>query len=150
MLHVTVWCKEAEVSARVGRQSARGRWLSRGALILCAAAPLVHAGPIEVYRTGPRYCPRGFAAEAGVLTEAQAIERARKLLPDAYCGPSAFVSGCDVLPEYSLNSWRIYFHQYRAHDAQHDWGGLTHTYIVLDAVGNCDANIPGTEEGAPR
>lgn len=120
------------------------------AVALGVVATQAGAGPIEVYRTGPRYCPRDAAVATAVLTETQAIERARKLLPDAYCAPTTFVSGCDVLAEYSLDSWRIYFHQYRARNAQHDWGGLTHTYIVLDAVGNCDANIPGTEEGARR
>ncbi len=119
-------------------------------LLVFLMLPLAHAGPVEVYREGPRYCPRDRAGDGAPITEVQAIERARKLLPDGYCGPSTFVSGCDVTPEYALGSWRIYFHQYRLHDAQRDWGGLTHTYIVLDRVGNCDANIPGTEPGAPR
>ena len=118
--------------------------------LVCALVPVAHAGPVEVYREGPRYCPRDRANDSTPISEAQAIERARKLLPDNYCGPSTFVSGCDVIPEYSLGSWRIYVHQYRIRDAQRDWGGLTHTYVVLDAVGNCDANIPGTEQGAPR
>lgn len=122
----------------------------RLALVLLAAAPLAWAGPVEVYREGPRYCPRDRAVDAAPISEAQAIERARVLLPDGYCGPSTFVSGCDVVPEHALGSWRIYFHQYRMRDAQRDWGGLTHTYVVLDDVGNCDANIPGTEQGAPR
>jgi hypothetical protein len=121
-----------------------------GVVALCALARLADAGPIDVYREGPRYCPRDRAADAPALTSAQAIERARTLLPDDYCGPTTFVSGCDVMPEYSLRSWRIYFHQYRLRGAQRDWGGLTHTYVVLDTVGNCDANIPGTEQGAPR
>ena len=119
-------------------------------VLACTIAPIVQAGPVEVYREGPRYCPRDRAGDAAPLTQAEAIARARALLPDGYCGPSAFVSGCDVLPEYALDSWRIYFHQYRLHDGKRDWGGLTHTYVVLDAVGNCDANIPGTEQGAPR
>ena len=120
------------------------------ALLVCMMLPLAHAGPVEVYREGPRYCPRDRAGDSAPISEAQAIERARKLLPDGYCGPSTFVSGCDVMPEYALGSWRIYFHQYRMRNARRDWGGLTHTYIVLDRVGNCDANIPGTEPGAPR
>ena len=118
--------------------------------LACAVLPLAHAGPVEVYREGPRYCPRDRPAGAAAISESQAIERARALLPDRYCGPSAFVSGCDVVAEQALGSWRIYFHQYRLHDAQRDWGGLTHTYVILDGVGNCDANIPGTEPGAPR
>ncbi len=125
------------------------------AALACAIALLVVAtnacaGPIEVYRTGPRFCPRDRVAGAAVLTSDQAIERARTLLPTEYCGPTTFVGGCDVIPEYAIGSWRIYFHQYRLRGAKRDWGGLKHTYVVLDPVGNCDANIPGTEQGAPR
>jgi hypothetical protein len=108
------------------------------------------AGPVEVYREGDRYCPHDRTGDAAVLTEAQAVDRARTLLPDGFCGPSTFVSGCEVVPERALGSWRIYFHQYRLRGAERDWGGLTHTYVVLDARGNCYANIPGTEQGAPR
>ena len=120
------------------------------ALAFVVGVPQVHAGPVEVYREGARYCPHDRASDAAPISEAQAIERARGLLPDEYCGPTAFVSGCDVVPEYALGAWRIYFHQYRLRDAQRDWGGLTHTYVVLDPVGNCYANIPGTEQGAAR
>ena len=132
---------------------------ARGA-IACAArrailsvgrvASIAIAGPIEVYREGPQFCPRDRPADGPVLDETQATERARRLLPGDFCGPTAFVSGCDVVPEHALDSWRIYFHQYRLHGAQRDWGGLTHTYVVLDPVGNCYANIPGTEQGATR
>ena len=80
----------------------------------------------------------------------QFADRARTLLPGDFCGPTRFVSGCDVLPEYANESWRIYFHQYQLREGQREWGGLTHTYVVLDPVGNCYANIPGTEPGAPR
>jgi hypothetical protein len=120
------------------------------ALLACAFTLAALAGPVEVYREGPRYCPRDRPAGSPVLTEAQAIERARTLLPDDFCGPSWFVSGCDVIPEFALGSWRIYFHQYRMQGTAHDPGGLAHTYVVLDALGNCQANIPGTEVGAPR
>jgi hypothetical protein len=119
-------------------------------LALCLVGQLAYAGPIEAYREGPRYCPRDRGAAAPVISETQAIERARALLPTGYCGPGTFVSGCDVQAEYALGSWRIYFHQYRTHGSERDWSGLTHTYIVLDPRGNCYANIPGTEEGAPR
>jgi hypothetical protein len=118
--------------------------------LIGAATSIAHAGPVEVYREGPRYCPHDRASDAAVLSEAQAIDRARTLLPDGYCGPSTFVSGCEVVPERALGSWRIYFHQYRLRGAERDGGGLTHTYVVLDAHGNCYANIPGTEQGAPR
>ena len=120
------------------------------ALAFAVAAGLAAAGPVEVYREGPRFCPRDRASDGAPITEAQAIARARSLLPDDFCGPTSFVSGCDVLAEFSLGAWRIYFHQYHDRGAQRDWGGLTHTYVILDAVGNCDANIPGTEQGAPR
>ena len=63
---------------------------------------------------------------------------------------SSQVSGCDTLTEFALGSWRIYFHQYKLRGAVHDPGGLTHTYVILDRVGNCYANIPGTELGAGR
>jgi hypothetical protein len=120
-------------------------------LLACAfASSLAIAGPVEVYREGARFCPHDRAQNAVVLDQRQAIERARGLLPLDFCGPTAFVSGCDVEPEYAIGSWRIYFHQYRVHGARRDWGGLTHTYVILDPVGNCYANIPGTEQGAPR
>jgi len=125
------------------------RWHHAIAL-LGFAATIASAGPVEVYREGARYCPRDRGSNGAALDEAQAIERARTLLPPDFCGPTAFVNGCDVVPEFAMNSWRIYFHQYRLHDARRDWGGLTHTYVVLDPVGNCYANIPGTEPGAPR
>ena len=119
------------------------------ALVALACASAV-AGPVEVYREGPRFCPRDRPATARVLTQEEAIARARRLLPDDFCGPSWFVSGCDVLTEYALGSWRIYFHQYKLQGGSHDPSGLAHTYVVLDPVGNCQANIPGTEVGAPR
>ena len=120
------------------------------ALAMAALAEFVLAGPVEVLREGPKYCPRDRESNAPVLTEAKAIERARTLLPPDFCGPTTFVGGCDVVPEYALGSWRIYFHQYQLRSGHRDWSGLTHTYVVLDAVGNCYANIPGTEQGATR
>jgi hypothetical protein len=120
------------------------------ACALALAAQLAAAGPVEVYREGPRYCPHDRAPSAPALTQGQAIERARALLPADFCGPTTFVSGCEAVPEQAMGSWRIYFHQYRLRGTERDWGGLTHTYVVLDAVGNCYANIPGTEPGAPR
>ena len=121
-----------------------------GVVLLALVSGLVAAGPIEVYREGARYCPRDRDMRGAALDEAQTIERARALLPDRYCGPTSFVDGCDVLTENSMGSWRVYFHQYRLRDGSRDWGGLTHTYVILDPVGNCYANIPGTEQGAPR
>jgi len=137
----------------MARPSRRGRALGRmrhAALALWLVPPLALAGPIEVYREGPRFCPRDRSPNGIVLSEGQAIERARTLLPADFCGPTYFVSGCDVVPEYSLSAWRIYFHQYRLRGGMRDWGGLAHSYVILDPVGNCYANIPGTEQGAPR
>ena len=119
------------------------------ALVACAAT-LVHAGPVEVYREGPELCPRNVPKTAPALNAIKAIERSRKMLPADFCGPSTFVSGCDAEPEFALGAWRMYFHQYRERDGRKDRGGLAHTYIILDPVGNCLANIPGTEPGAPR
>jgi hypothetical protein len=123
-------------------------WYPFAVLAAGMLATSTYAGPVEVYREGARYCPHDRGNDAAVLTQAQAIERARTLLPDGYCGPSPFVSGCDVIPEQALGSWRIYFHQYRLRGAERDEGGLAHTYVVLDARGNCYANIPGTEQGS--
>lgn len=133
------------VGVRRCRRAALATAALAGALIAAA-----HAAPVEVYRTGPRYCPHDRPADGPVLSEAQAIERARSLLPDDFCGPSWFVSGCDAEPEYALGNWRIYVHQYKQRAGARDYGGLSHTYVILDRVGNCQANIPGTEVGAPR
>jgi hypothetical protein len=119
------------------------------AVLVALALPL-SAGPVEVYREGPQFCPADRPADAAALTQAQAIERARSLLPADFCGPTVFVSGCEAIPEYAFGSWRIYLHQYKTRGGSRDFGGLTHTYVVLDRVGNCLANIPGTEVGAPR
>jgi hypothetical protein len=118
--------------------------------LAAAAAALVHAGPVEVYRDGPVLCPRDVPSTAPALTEAAAIARARTMLPAGFCGPSTFVSGCDAEPEFALGSWRMYFHQYQARGGGKDRSGLAHTYIILDPVGNCMANIPGTDFGAPH
>jgi len=114
------------------------------------AVTLAHAGPVEVYRDGPKLCPRDVAKTAPTLSEAQAISRARTMLPAGFCGPGTFVTGCDAEPELALGAWRIYFHQYNDRRGAKDRGGLSHTYIILDSVGNCLANIPGTDPGAPR
>ncbi len=128
------------------------RRLARGALAALAVAGVVApalSAPVEVYREGA-FCPRDVAAGAPPLTEAQAVARARSLLPERFCGPTAFVSGCDFQTEFTYGSWRVSAHQYLDRNGRHDWGGLTHTYVILDPVGNCFANIPGTELGATR
>ena len=132
------------------RQGRRLTVPRHGAALVAFAATLGHAGPVEVYREGPELCPRDVAKTSPVLTQAQAIARARAMLPAGFCGPSLFVSGCDVDPEFELGAWRMYFHQYNDRAGRKDRGGLVHTYIILDSVGNCVANIPGTEPGAPR
>jgi hypothetical protein len=114
-----------------------------GLVFLAHAAP-VAAGPVEVYREGPTYCPRDRPPDAPPVSEREAIERARTLLPKDFCGPTLFVSGCDFESEFALSAWRIYVHQYRQRGTTKDRGGLDHTYVILDRVGNCIANIPGT------
>jgi hypothetical protein len=114
-----------------------------GLLLATHAAPSA-AGPVEVYREGPAYCPRDRSRDAPPIGEREAIERARTLLPRDFCGPTLFVSGCDFEPEFALSAWRVYVHQYRQRGTMRDRGGLDHTYVILDTVGNCIANIPGT------
>ncbi len=107
-----------------------------------------NAAPVDVYRTGAQYCPHDRDARAPAITQGEAIARARELLPGEFCGPGRFVAGCDADTEFIDGSWRVYLHQYRLRGVRHDWGGLTHSYVILDALGNCLANIPGTGLGA--
>lgn len=86
--------------------------------------------------------------ESPALTEVQAIERARALLPREFCGPDRFVTNCDAETEMAYGAWRIFVHQYKQVGNRKERGGLTHSYVILDRVGNCLANIPGTELGA--
>jgi len=135
------------------------------------------AGPVEAYRTGPQFCPHDRAPNAPLLTEQEVIERARTLLPRDFCGPDNvraaepsqganytpsggsdaaksqawginFVSGCDADSEWANGAWRVFVQQYKRSGNRKDAGGLTHSYVILDRVGNCLANIPGTELGA--
>ena len=121
-------------------------------VVLCAASlPLsvaAVAGPVEAYRTGPQFCPHDRATNAPPLTEQEVIERARTLLPRDFCGPDNFVSGCDADSEWANGAWRVFVQQYKRSGNRKDAGGLTHSYVILDRVGNCLANIPGTELGA--
>ena len=120
-------------------------WLRGVAWLIFSTCAL--AGPVEIYRTGPEFCPRDRAASAPALTEKEAIERARALLPRDFCGPTAFVSGCDADTEWANGAWRVFVRQYKQSGDRKDLGGLTHSYVILDRVGNCLANIPGTELG---
>ena len=113
------------------------------AAALCCAAT-AHAGPVEVYRLGDEFCPRDRPADARRLSEAEAIDRARSLLPRDFCGPTYFVSGCRFDAEWQYESWRVYAQQFRRIGAREDPSGLAHSYVILDPVGNCLANIPGT------
>ena len=112
-----------------------------GALLLQAAT--ASAGPVLVYREGEA-CPRGRPADAPRITAAQAVERAKELLPRDFCGPSWWVSGCEFDPEWAYDTWRVFAQQYVLDHGVKDIRGRDHSYVVLDAVGNCIANIPGT------
>ena len=122
-----------------------GPWLR--CLAPMAVSTIAIAGPVEIYRTGPEFCPHDRAPSASALSEKQAIERARTLLPRDFCGPNLFVSGCDADSEWANGAWRIFVQQYKQSGNRKDPGGLTHSYVILDRVGNCLANIPGTELG---
>ena len=122
-----------------------GPWLR--CLAPMAVSTIAIAGPVEIYRTGPEFCPHDRAPSAPALSEKQAIERARTLLPRDFCGPNLFVTGCDADSEWANGAWRIFVQQYKQSGNRKEAGGLTHSYVILDRVGNCLANIPGTELG---
>jgi hypothetical protein len=126
---------------------ARRVGLGIAAMAACFACA-VRAGPVDVYLDGPQLCPRDQPPSASRITETQAIARTRAMLPASFCGPTAFVSGCTYDVENEYDSWRVYAHQYRDIAGRKEKGGLQHTYLILDAVGNCLAHIPGTEFGA--
>jgi len=118
-----------------------------GGAVSLAISAAVFAGPVDVYRTGTEYCPHDRAKSAPALSETQAIERARTLLPPDFCGPNVFVSACETDLEWANGAWQVFFQQYKQSGNRKDPGGLTHSYVILDRVGNCLANIPGTELG---
>ena len=114
------------------------------------AAPAL-SGPVEVYREGERCCPRDLPATAPRIDVPRRPSGSRsRSCPTTSAGRRASIGGCDVVTENCYDSWRIYVHQYRRIPNAHDWAALTHTYVILDPVGNCIANIPGTEPGATR
>jgi hypothetical protein len=129
------------------RRVSLGRWL---VISLGLGSAGVLAGPVEIYREGERYCPRAVSRTAPRIDLAAAERIALKLVPDGFCGPTSTIGGCDTVTENWYDSWRVYVHQYRKVPNVHDWSALTHSYVILDPVGNCIANIPGTEPGAPR
>jgi hypothetical protein len=141
----------AQARRRVADDNARPvrrglvRYLVASAVAL--AAPVM-AGPVDLYLGGPRFCPHDVPPGAVRINEAQAIARTRTMLPVGFCGPNTFVSDCTFDTDNQYDSWRIYVHQYKLRGGARDKGGLSHTYLILDAVGNCLAHIPGTEFGA--
>ena len=134
-------------SARAAQLPVRAVARCLVALVVIWAAPVL-GGPVDLYLDGPRFCPHDVPAGAPRINEVQAIARSQALLPVGFCGPSAFVSGCTFDTDNQYDSWRIYAHQYKLRGGTKDKGGLSHTYLILDAVGNCLAHIPGTEFGA--
>ena len=135
--------------ARAGGQGGRMRRLpahtthATALAVAWLAAGAALSGPVLVYREGDA-CPHDRPADAPRIDAAQAIARARALLPRDFCGPTLFVSGCDFEPEVAFDSWRVFVRQYKEVKGSRHYGGLDHSYVVLDAVGNCVANIPGT------
>ena len=119
-----------------------------GALAMVTCVSAAWAGPVDVYLDGPRFCPRDVPVGSPRIDEAQAVIRTRAMLPQEFCGPTTFVSGCTFEAEIEYDSWRIYVHQYKDRAGRKDKSGLGHTYLILDSVGNCLAHIPGTEFGA--
>jgi hypothetical protein len=107
------------------------------------ATPAALAGPVLVYRGGD-YCPHDRPPTAPRITAAQAVERAKALLPPGFCAATWYVSGCDFDPEWAYDTWRVFAQQYKEVNGVKEVHGRDHTYVVLDAVGNCVANIPGT------
>jgi hypothetical protein len=125
----------------------RARQVAKAAALALALASGAVAGPVESYREGPQFCPRDRPPNAPALSENDVDARAIALLP-GFCTRSHFVDGCDAEPELIRGTWRVYIRQYRMVDGRRDFGGLDHTYVILDRVGNCLANIPGTPLGA--
>lgn len=117
------------------------------ALASCATIG-ARGGPVEIYLDGAEHCPRDRPRNAPRLNAEQAVARTRELLPKGYCGPTVFVSGCTFDTENEYDSWRIFVEQYKLVGGRQDKGGLLHTYLILDPVGNCVAHIPGTLLGA--
>ena len=114
------------------------------ACLLFVAVPTALAGPVEVYREGDAYCPRDRGPGHPRISAAQAVERAKALLPKEFCAPGWYVDGCEYDAEEAFDTWRVYAHQYKRIDGRNETKGRNHSYVVLDAVGNCLANIPGT------
>ena len=113
-------------------------------LAALVAGNVAVAGPILVYREGAAFCPKDRPASAPRITATEAAERAKTLMPKEFCGPDGWVDGCDYDPEYALESWRVYVRQWKRIDGRKQYEPREHSFVVLDPVGNCLANIPGT------
>ena len=112
--------------------------------VLTAAANAALAGPILAYREGPAFCPKDRPGSAPRITAEQAAERAKALMPKEFCGPDDWVDACDFDAEFALDSWRVYVRQWKRIDGRKQYEPREHSFVVLDPVGNCLANIPGT------
>ena len=127
------------------------RALGRGCSSRWSACRVAVPARSRSIATGPQFCPRDVPTTAPRMTEAQAIERAQHDAARDFCGPSVFVSGCDADAENRATTRGASTSTSTATArAARIRGGLTHTYVILDPVGNCLANIPGTELGAPN
>ena len=122
--------------------------LRAAALGLTMGCAAVAAGPVDLYLQASEFCPHERRADAPRISPGDVPARARTMLQRDYCGPTMFVSGCTFDVENEYDSWRVYVHQYKDRGGRPDKGGLLHTYIILDAVGNCLAHMPGTDFGA--
>ncbi len=112
--------------------------------VLAAATNLAVAGPILVYREGTAFCPKDRPASAPRITAVEAADRAKALMPKEFCAVDDWVDGCDYDPEFALDSWRVYVRQWKRIDGRKQYEPREHSFVVLDPVGNCLANIPGT------
>ena len=114
------------------------------ALVALAAANVAVAGPVLIYREGAAFCPKDRPANATRITAAEAADRASALMPKDFCRQEGWVDGCDYDPEFALDAWRVYVRQWKRIDGRKQYEPREHSFVVLDPVGNCLSNIPGT------
>ena len=122
-----------------------GAFAARALALACvAAANVAVAGPVLTYREGAEFCPKDRPPSAPRITAIEAAERAKTLLPKEFCAADHWVDGCDFDPEFALDSWRVYVRQWKRVDGRKQYEPREHSFVVLDPIGNCLANIPGT------